>query len=268
MDFFSNFFGYSNTNEKKKSKSTTKIVETYSTRSLKAPDEMKNYTLVDLTSIKKSNDSLTIQDLSHKFSNRKPLDAAKKAVNLGYQLFGLRELGTRIIRIYKGDFKYVCMNVPDHPLDGSTVKDASVKYIVALNLNDKKNLDSMHSQIKKLVKNKVLFRKPTKSKRTCEIRTKVSPKEKKSINPSDYFKTLSKLSAPRSAKAPSVKAKAPSVKAKAPSAKAPSAKAPSAKAKAPSSAKAPQSPKPKPKVVPKKIQRQDLIKRTRSGRRY
>ena len=254
MDFFSNFFGYSNTNEKKKSKSTTKIVETYSTRSLKAPDEMKNYTLVDLTSIKKSNDSLTIQDLSHKFSNRKPLDAAKKAVNLGYQLFGLRELGTRIIRIYKGDFKYVCMNVPDHPLDGSTVKDASVKYIVALNLNDKKNLDSMHSQIKKLVKNKVLFRKPTKSKRICQKRTKAPPKEKKSINPSDYFKTLSKLSAPS--------AKAPSAKAKAPSAKAPSAKAPSAKA--PQSPK----PKPKPKVVPKKIQRQDLIKRTRSGRRY
>ena len=252
MDFFSNFFGYSNTSGKKKSKSTTKIVETYSTRSLKAPDEMKNYTLVDLTSIKKNNDSLTIQDLSHKFSNRKPLDAAKKAVNLGYQLFGLRELGTRIIRIYKGDFKYVCMNVPDHPLDGSTVKDASVKYIVALNLNDKKNLDSMHSQIKKLVKNKVLFRKPTKSKRTCEKRTKAPPKEKKSINPSDYFNTLSKLSAPSSAKAPS-NAKAPN--AKAPSAKAPSAKAQSAKAQ---SAKAP----------PKKIQRQDLIKRTRSGRRY
>ena len=78
---------------------------TFTLKSKVSTDDYKNYELLDLTTFEVPGDG------GHTFRNKKSLDAAKKAVNKGYQYFGLRLKSVKnnengIVSFYKGDYTW------------------------------------------------------------------------------------------------------------------------------------------------------------------
>ncbi len=77
----------------------------FTLKSKVSTDDYKNYELLDLTTFEVPGNG------GHTFRNKKSLDAAKKAVNKGYQYFGLRLKSVKnnengIVSFYKGDYTW------------------------------------------------------------------------------------------------------------------------------------------------------------------
>ena len=77
----------------------------FTLKSKVSTDDYKNYELLDLATFEVPGDG------GHTFRNKKSLDAAKKAVNKGYQYFGLRLKSVKnnengIVSFYKGDYTW------------------------------------------------------------------------------------------------------------------------------------------------------------------
>ena len=91
--------------KKKKAKQKQKQKKMSIKRSTISVKSFKNYELINLTTF------LPPKNKSLQFTNKRPIDAAKKAVNRGYQYFGLRLKSNKsneggIIRIYNGKINW------------------------------------------------------------------------------------------------------------------------------------------------------------------